>query len=158
MGFLSHHQRPRQAAKRTSASTLSSSRRRLANYFLAAATSSFFWHASSTICLARLCLFSLPICRIFIVTTLSRAAAEANHYLSKTIKSNEIAPREQRLEKNRLANQILKRPLLQQQTFFYNLNFQSEGGFSITIWEKQLIICAFSVWLWGLQPPDSFYW
>ena len=73
----------------------------------------------------RACAFSArPFARIFIVTTLSRrAAVEANHYLSKSIKPNKIAPREQSLELNRLANLILERPLLHF-TFF----FRSEGG------------------------------
>ena len=94
------------------------------NYFplsiLATATSNFFWHASliSDMLGVHVPFQGCPFGRIFILTTLSRsaAAAEANHYLGKSIKSNKIAPREQRSELDRFANQVLER--LQQQTFF----------------------------------------
>ena len=127
------------------------------NYFplsiLATATSNFFWHASliSDMLGVHVPFQGCPFGRIFILTTLSRSAAtaEANHYLGKSIKSNKIAPREQRSELDRFANQVLER--LQQQTFFYSPNLRSEGGFSAFfncyLREKQLIIYASSLGL-----------
>lgn len=82
------------------------------NYFplsiLATATSNFFWHASliSDMLGVHVPFQGCPFGRIFILTTLSRTApaGEANHYLGKSIKSNKIAPREQRSELDRFAN------------------------------------------------------
>ena len=109
----------------------------------------------------RACAFSArPFARIFIVTTLSRrAAVEANHYLSKSIKpNNKIAPREQSLELSRLANQTWR-------DFFYNPILDLRVGlwsFPIAVCEKQLIICASSLalslaapWLVLLVSPAS---
>ena len=100
----------------------------------------------------RACAFSArPFARIFIVTTLSRrAAVEANHYLSKSIKPNKIAPREQSLELNRLANLILERLLLHF-TFFQIWGWLF-GRFQLPS-EKNNSLFVLPVWLWASQPP-----